>query len=667
MALAESGFAVGPAQLHITIPEAGTAQAYVYITSYLEGELTVGTENLPFRIEPNTIAITSTERNQKVELVIHENTSLTAGQYSGKLTFLLYTGGDVAYGVKINANVTQLASSKPEGAPDVIGIIRQNYVVIIVVAGLAVALVLGVFLRKKLKRTRAQAIGRSTFVIAFTCLFAMLLVTMPVEAQFEHGEAVPLWGPYLTAASETCITVNWRTESATSGCVYYATEDYFDSYGIYNQFVSDSETQLHHVQLTQLAPNTTYHYSVLIGEEFTADHTFTTFGGDTFTFVVYGDTQEQFPMFTQLERHKIVADRIAAENDISFILHCGDLVCNADNLEEWNRFFEAARSALAKVPIFPVLGNHENNSSDYYDAFGVSEWYSFDCGNAHFAMLDSNSLTTIQAEWLTKDLSDDTNWKFVVFHHPPYSSANYHWGGWLDLRNAWEPAFVANGVNAVFNGHVHAFERYYENNIHYAVLGIGGGSSYMLAQEKIDGYRNSFENTLGYARVTVDGDKAFMEIIKVADVSGSAVTFLYPSNTVFERVDLNPEPLRSSASLMATTNLTMPMVGIKLDRDSIDYGDIAPGWNSAVEVVGITNIGTVGVDVKLEVDAVDSTAQSFYEQSLYIDSSLYSIDTVIASIEAGLSKDVSTQLHIPSSWVELGAQDATFIFWAEAS
>jgi tRNA(Leu) C34 or U34 (ribose-2'-O)-methylase TrmL len=668
MALAESGFAVGPAQLDITIPETGTAQTYVYITSYLEGELVVGTENLSFRIEPSTIAVTSTDRNRKVELVVHGNTSLAAGQYSGKLTFLLFTGGDVAYGVKINTNITQLAGSEPKGILDeIVGIIRQNCIVIIVVAGVAVALGLGIFLSKKSKRAHASRVGRRTFVTAFTCLFAILLVTMPVEAQFEHGEAVPLWGPYLTMASETCITVNWRTESATSGGVYYATKDYFDRHGIYNQFLNDSETQLHHVQLTQLAPDTTYHYRVLIGEEVTADHTFTTFGSYTFTFVVYGDTQEQLPMFTQLERHKIVADRIAAENGISFILHCGDLVGDVNSPEEWNRFFEAARSALAKTPIFPVLGNHENNSSDYYDAFGIPQWYSFDCGNAHFAMLDSNSLTAIQAKWLTEDLSGDACWKFAVFHHPPYSSANYHWGGWLDLRAAWEPVFVANGVNAVFNGHVHAYERYCENGIHYAVLGIGGGPCYMLAEEKMDGYRNSFENTLGYARVTVNGNKAFMEIIKVADVSGSEVTYIYPPNTVFERVDLSPESLWSNVSLMATTNLTMPMVGIKLDRDSIDYGDIAPGKSSEVEAVGITNIGTVDVDVKLEINAADSTAQSFYEQSLYIGGSLYNITNVIASIEAGLSKDVNTQLHVPVSWIELGAQDATFIFWAEAS
>jgi hypothetical protein len=348
-------------------------------------------------------------------------------------------------------------------------------------------------------------------------------------------------------------------------------------------------------------------------------------------------------------------------------LHCGDLVGDVNNPEEWDRFFEAARPVLSEVPIFPVLGNHEDNSPDYYDAFGVSQWYSFDCGNAHFAMLDSNLSTAIQAEWLADDLSGDTDWKFAVFHHPPYSSASYHWGGWLDLRTTWEPAFIANGVNAVFNGHVHVYERYYENGIHYAVLGIGGGPCYMLAEEKIDGYRNSLENTLGYARVTVDGDEAFMEIIKVADVSGSEVSYIYPPNTVFERVDLSPEPAWSNASLMATTNLIMPSIGIDLDRDTIDYGDISPGESSVVETVGITNTGTIDIDVSLEVDGVDATAQDFYEQSLYIDDGLYDMAAVIASIEVDDSQNVDTRLKVPVDWSEPGLQEATFIFWAEAS
>jgi predicted phosphodiesterase len=463
------------------------------------------------------------------------------------------------------------------------------------------------------------------------------------------------------------MTVNWRTENATSGSVFYATEEYFNTYGDYSNVIVDSSRELHNVQLTGLTPDTTYHYCVKIEGEFTADYTFTTFGSDSFTFIVYSDTQEQLPTYTQLERHKLVADRIAEENDISFILHCGDVVGDVDNPEEWNRFFQVTHSILAETPIFPVLGNHEKNSTNYYDTFGVPEWYSFDCGNAHFAMLDSNLLTSVQAAWLSEDLNNDATWKFAVFHHPPYSSSASHWGGWLDIRTSWEPEFIANGVNAVFNGHVHAYERCYENSIHYAVLGIGGGPNYLLAEEKIDGYRNSFENTLGYARVTVNGDKAFMEVIKVADISEGEVTYVYPPNTVFEKVNLSLDQLSSSTSLTATATLTMQMVGIDLDRDSVDYGDIAPGDSSTVEAVLVTNVGTVDCTVSLEVVGADTVAQDFYEQSLYIDGGLYNTDASIASISVAGSEDVDTQLQIPLSWAEVGVQDATFIFWAEAT
>jgi hypothetical protein len=157
IASAESGFAVGPAQLDVTVSENGSSPAYVYVTSYLDGELVVGTENLPFHVEPETIPITATDRNRKVELVVHGDTSLTKGQYSGKLTFLLYTGSNVAYGVKINTNITQESNpvtqeSEPSGiVAEITDIATQNYIIIIVVVGVLVALALGIFIGRKSK------------------------------------------------------------------------------------------------------------------------------------------------------------------------------------------------------------------------------------------------------------------------------------------------------------------------------------------------------------------------------------------------------------------------------------------------------------------------------------------------------------------------------------
>jgi hypothetical protein len=116
-----------------------------------------------------------------------------------------------------------------------------------------------------------------------------------------------------------------------------------------------------------------------------------------------------------------------------------------------------------------------------------------------------------------------------------------------------------------------------------------------------------------------------------------------------------------------TANITaVAMVGIELDRDSINYGTLLPGESSTVETVGITNVGTVAVDVTLEVDGTDATSQNFYEQSLYIDDIIYD-GAIIASIQVAGSQNVDTQLKVPLSWNETGPQNATFTFWAEAS
>ncbi len=65
-----------------------------------------------------------------------------------------------------------------------------------------------------------------------------------------------------------------------------------------------------------------------------------------------------------------------------------------------------------------------------------------------------------QSAWLATDLQTDKPFKFTSFHHPLYTSDSKHFGGWENLREAWESEFNDNGVLAVFNGHVHAYERF---------------------------------------------------------------------------------------------------------------------------------------------------------------------------------------------------------------
>jgi hypothetical protein len=106
--------------------------------------------------------------------------------------------------------------------------------------------------------------------------------------------------------------------------------------------------------------------------------------------------------------------------------------------------------------------------------------YSFDSGNAHFVFLDANphlfdaildgaavqasapdtfpSYPTILRRWLIDDLDGSHQaWKVVVFHQPAFSS------GLATLRNSQMRAVAKlledHGVNLVFNGHEHNYQR----------------------------------------------------------------------------------------------------------------------------------------------------------------------------------------------------------------
>src|SRR5581483_2392701 len=76
-----------------------------------------------------------------------------------------------------------------------------------------------------------------------------------------------------------------------------------------------------------------------------------------------------------------------------------------------------------------------------------------------FFALDSNYVDDKQLMWLDQQLSTSgSDWKICFFHHPPYSSGEAH-GSDTTLRDQLEPIFVKYGVNVVFTGHEHFYER----------------------------------------------------------------------------------------------------------------------------------------------------------------------------------------------------------------
>lgn len=346
------------------------------------------------------------------------------------------------------------------------------------------------------------------------------------------------WGPYITGTTMTEATVNWHSGMPAGGVVEYATETYFAAHGTYEHDIDDpSEAEHHRVTLTGLSPGTRYHYRVTVDGNATDDRTLSTFPeSGPFTFIVYGDTQGEW--------HNLVAERIAEEDPL-FVLHTGDLVNTVANQSQWDRFFVAGDPVFANTSIYTTPGNHEDNSSFYYNLFGMPEWYSFRCSGAHFTVLHSNiqngSRMDDETAWLEADLVGEDGWKFVAFHHPPYSTDERNPGGRVDLRDAWGPIFAENRVSAVFSGHMHAYEHYRADGVNYVVTGTGGGPLYPLGSERPEGYRNSLQQTLGYTKVTVsDEGTATMEFVGVALVSrdNDEVLQVYPDGMSFNSFNL---------------------------------------------------------------------------------------------------------------------------------
>jgi PKD repeat protein len=405
-----------------------------------------------------------------------------------------------------------------------------------------------------------------------------------------------LWGPYLTGTTTTGSIVNVKTFEPAMAIVEYATDAYWQAHSDYDRSATDGvSTQLHHIALADLAPDALYHYRVVYGTQATGDFTFRTFPeSGPFTFVVYSDTQDQLPSFSQTERHKLVADRIAQEPGVLFVLNSGDLVNDASDPENWDRYFIAGGSMMATMPVFPSLGNHENNDPAYFEIFGIPSYYSFDCADAHISVLDSMSADfPTQSAWLASDLQTDKPFRFASFHYPPYTSDPKHFGGFTDIREEWEDELTENNVLAVFNGHVHAYERFYVDGINYFVEGIGGAPSYSLQIPHAEGSVTSFENRIGYTRVTVDPVEgtATAEVIVVADISDGQVTLL-PPGTIFETVvmRLNTAPVVDSVSMPLEPQLVNADVGaIAYFTDPDDAHTAIWDWGDGTTSVGIVD------------------------------------------------------------------------------
>jgi predicted MPP superfamily phosphohydrolase len=146
-----------------------------------------------------------------------------------------------------------------------------------------------------------------------------------------------------------------------------------------------------------------------------------------------------------------------------FVIMLGDNIYGANNPKDYQTKFELPYKSLldAGVKFYASLGNHDGTNQRLYKPFNMNgqQYYTYKKGNAQFFVLDSTYMNPEQLSWLEKELQNSgTDWKICYFHHTLYSSGSFH-GPATELRLSLEPLFVKYGVQVVFAGHEHVYER----------------------------------------------------------------------------------------------------------------------------------------------------------------------------------------------------------------
>ncbi len=250
----------------------------------------------------------------------------------------------------------------------------------------------------------------------------------------------------------------------------------------------NSENELVHMaEATGLQPGTTYWYRV--GDAslnlWSEVGTFTTAPErvQKFSFINLADTQAK----TEEEAILVASTMAEAVKPLpaaAFIIHNGDLIDTGRTEQQWGWLLGHGAAVFRNYPVMPAAGNHEEDPYALYEHFNLpvpkgaetksGVYYSFDYGNAHFIVLNTNedsaewnNSTPAQIAWLREDVATarkrGATWIILTLHKGPYTSGNHATdediAGPNGVRTKMAPLFSELGIDLVFQGHDHTYSR----------------------------------------------------------------------------------------------------------------------------------------------------------------------------------------------------------------
>lgn len=336
----------------------------------------------------------------------------------------------------------------------------------------------------------------------------------------------------ITADSTTSRTFMWQSDYAEENPVVEyrqagdddslmqlpASSDAFSDDGV--------TTYIHTAAVTDLKPGTAYEYRVGAGDKRSDWQSFHTAQGHDFKALIFPDSQS-----SDYSVWAATAQPAWQRNqDAQFFINMGDLVDNGQDYYQWNAWFDVVGDMIARIPVVPLLGNHETYDKDwkvrmpeaYLHLFALpridrekyqNQFYSFDYGDVHFVVLNTQSqeladfepsLDEDEVAWFKEDMAKTTKkWKIVLMHKDPlqYGFANRpqpREEGFSPEGRLWMPLFDQYGVDAVLSAHLHTYrDRGHIRNFQrdesgplYLITGVAGNVQYpgLWKQHSLDKY-----------------------------------------------------------------------------------------------------------------------------------------------------------------------------------
>jgi len=305
--------------------------------------------------------------------------------------------------------------------------------------------------------------------------------------------------PYIQNVTPTSATILWESDFGEVGKVNYGTTDALGNTVTATVTPSGVNTYIHKAVLPSLQESTSYYFrAAMKNTTSNALQTLKTVTTDTnasFKVGIWGDSHN-FNPFSSMASYLVNTLRP------DFCVTTGDITTHDGNnySDLQNVFIPVVLGIIGtKVPFYEGFGNHDVSNGSLIrgfvsqpsaynsDASAVSGSYAYVYGNSVFITIDWNRYSTDLAPggwletFLKSEVSRKATFRFIFIHCPPF----------IERWQGAEQAFIKTnipllskkyGVNAVFSGHMHGYERGVLDDVQYITQ---GGASYMDINESV--------------------------------------------------------------------------------------------------------------------------------------------------------------------------------------